>query len=556
MKSIVKTNYRLLFYTCWFVLGLLQSSATELIDDEAYYWVYSKFLSWGYFDHPPMVALLIKIGYAVFQNELGVRLMSVLLSTCTIFIVESLIEKKNFFLFASIVISVGFLQLGGILAVPDTPLLFFTALFFWIYKKYVADISYKNAFGFGLIIALLFYSKYHGLLVLVFSLLSNLRLLRYKQTWFIFLCVLFFYTPHLFWQTENDWVSFRYHLFESNVNTYKFSYTTDYILGQLLLTGPLIGFLLLPAAFFYSTQNKTEKALKFTMVGFYLFFLLNTFRGRVEPNWTAPVLISVIVLSHQFLLANTGFNKTIKWLTAVSLFIIVFVRIYLIIDIGPDNKIKSRFHHHKIWAESIVKKTKNFSVVFYNSYQRASMFWFYSGNPSHALNNYRERKNNYNFWPTETDLLGAPVFVADIYNVHRFPDSITTKKGWVGLRFDSSFSALGKIQIRLRQNIIEVNNPDSIELLYNLSVPKITVDFLKKQPALKTELVVGVFGGKILVEEIQTGITAHQLLFAQPKIFVSLKNVARGNYFLRVGIKTKNYPPTQNSEKIKLIVKK
>ncbi len=52
----------------------MQSGLTELQDDEAYYWVYSHFLDWGYFDHPPMTALLIKMGYAIFHNELGVRL--------------------------------------------------------------------------------------------------------------------------------------------------------------------------------------------------------------------------------------------------------------------------------------------------------------------------------------------------------------------------------------------------------------------------------------------------------------------------------------------------
>ena len=39
-----------------FVLNLVQASITELIYDEAYYWYYAQNLSWGYFDHPSMVA--------------------------------------------------------------------------------------------------------------------------------------------------------------------------------------------------------------------------------------------------------------------------------------------------------------------------------------------------------------------------------------------------------------------------------------------------------------------------------------------------------------------
>ena len=99
MRSFLQRHHRLLFYISWIILGLIQSRATELLDDEAYYWVYSKFLDWGYFDHPPLVALLIKMGYSIFQNELGVRLFFLLLNVLSLFLIERLIEKKGSFLF-------------------------------------------------------------------------------------------------------------------------------------------------------------------------------------------------------------------------------------------------------------------------------------------------------------------------------------------------------------------------------------------------------------------------------------------------------------------------
>ena len=48
----------LLFLGLFFVINLLQSTYTGLLEDEAYYWVWSENLAWGYFDHPPMVAFL------------------------------------------------------------------------------------------------------------------------------------------------------------------------------------------------------------------------------------------------------------------------------------------------------------------------------------------------------------------------------------------------------------------------------------------------------------------------------------------------------------------
>ena len=85
-----KKNLLSLFFIGWFIINLVQAGFTELFDDEAYYWVYSRFLDWGYFDHPPMVAALIRVGYAIFHNELGVRLFIVILNTATIFFVHQL----------------------------------------------------------------------------------------------------------------------------------------------------------------------------------------------------------------------------------------------------------------------------------------------------------------------------------------------------------------------------------------------------------------------------------------------------------------------------------
>src|SRR6187401_1293338 len=113
MKLFFRQHPRLLFYTAWLVLGLIQSGLTELQDDEAYYWVYSKYLDWGYFDHPPMIAVLVKMGYAIFPNELGVRLFPLLLNIFSLVIIEKLMDKKNPLLFYAIALSMAVIQVTG-----------------------------------------------------------------------------------------------------------------------------------------------------------------------------------------------------------------------------------------------------------------------------------------------------------------------------------------------------------------------------------------------------------------------------------------------------------
>ena len=55
LKKVLLNPFAL-FLAALGILNLLQAGFTTLNNDEAYYWMYSKFLAWGYFDHPPMIA--------------------------------------------------------------------------------------------------------------------------------------------------------------------------------------------------------------------------------------------------------------------------------------------------------------------------------------------------------------------------------------------------------------------------------------------------------------------------------------------------------------------
>jgi hypothetical protein len=80
--------------------------------------------------------------------------------------------------------------------------------------------------------------------------------------------------------------------------------------------------------------------------------------------------------------------------------------------------------------------------------------------------------------------------------------------------------------------------------------------FLQTHPGIKTQLVAGIFNGKELVKEIKTGITAEQMVNqSEPfDISLNLNDIKSGlNYVIRLGIQSKNYPPTHNSEKIELV---
>ncbi len=61
MTLIGKNKKFNLFIIGLVIINLLQSFLTPVIKDEAYYWSWSQHLDWGFFDHPPMVAFIIKL---------------------------------------------------------------------------------------------------------------------------------------------------------------------------------------------------------------------------------------------------------------------------------------------------------------------------------------------------------------------------------------------------------------------------------------------------------------------------------------------------------------
>ena len=60
---------------------LIAAAVTPLTFDEAYYWTWSKHLVGGYYDHPSMVAVVIRLGTMIAgDTAFGVRLVSILLA--------------------------------------------------------------------------------------------------------------------------------------------------------------------------------------------------------------------------------------------------------------------------------------------------------------------------------------------------------------------------------------------------------------------------------------------------------------------------------------------
>ena len=99
MQSIRLFGYSLsgfhVFLSLWTLAALLQSYFMDLSGEEAYYVLFARSIDLGYLDHPPMVAFATYLGELLFQNELGARLLFILMSSCSLYLMYDLVDRKN-----------------------------------------------------------------------------------------------------------------------------------------------------------------------------------------------------------------------------------------------------------------------------------------------------------------------------------------------------------------------------------------------------------------------------------------------------------------------------
>ena len=419
-----------IFLIAWGILNFLQAWLTPLSNDEAYYWMYSKYLDWGYFDHPPMIALMIRVGYLFFHNELGVRLMIVLSQIAALLIIWSLTDDEqkrkegSIMLFIMLVVILPVFNIFGFIATPDAPLILFSAIFLIAYKRFLNDENWQNTLFLGFSMACVVYSKYHGGLLILLVIFSNLRLLKRPGFYIAIIMAFILFLPHLYWQYSNGFPSWKYHLIE-RVSGFNPGHVPEYLLNQLVIHNPFI----LPVCIWLIIKNRShnqfEKSLIFIFAGFLMFFFIASFRYHIEPQWTAIISVPMIIILFNNMSFKSGSEVFIKWITIILFPFFLFVRIAFMVDFLPVSYLKKEFHNTRKWANEISNLAGNRSVIFTNSYQNPSEYTFYTGKFATTLNNLNYRKTQYDLWDFEERVHGKEVLYVPHYLTDYLKENLT-----------------------------------------------------------------------------------------------------------------------------------
>ena len=474
------------FLSIWIIINIIQAIFTNLHYDEAYYWLYSQKLDWGYFDHPPMVGLLAKLGDIIHHSSLGIRLFPIVMGVFVLLGIFHLIDDnknyKNVILF-TISFPLITSHISGFLILPDAPLVFFFILYLFSYRQYLEKDNLKNTIILSIIISAMFYSKYHAGLIMLLTIISNFRLLKRKSFWLAGLISIIILIPHIYWQYNNGFPSFLYHLSD---RTKGFDYYNfiNHIYSQVLLAGPFSGVIIIWLAFKFKSKNQFHKTLKYITFGFYIFFLMYCFKGKVEAHWTSVSTIALIIISYKELNNHKKIKKILPYLLTPAIFLLFIARVVLASDhFESQLSFKSDFINMDDWANELDSIAEGNPVLFTNKYHNLSIYSFSKQRWIPGAPHYNSRFSQIDLNRIDSIYNGKKVFALNYGSEKKWKSENGSKNRGSFITDYYSYSGLTIDNI----NLFEAN--DSIFLSFQLINPTNKLFLLKKDNNQKLELI-------------------------------------------------------------------
>ncbi len=317
-----------------FVLRLVFQASVELLPEEAYYWNYSRHLDYGYLDHPPMVAWLIRLGTAAFgQSQFGVRAgalcCGVLTSVFAYRLTRNLCGEACALAALLLAQVLPFFFLSGLLMTPDAPLTAAWAASLFCLERALVSGSTGAWLRAGLALGIGAISKYSiGLLVPVTAVFmlwdpGSRRWWRRWETYAAALVALAVFSPVILWNAQHEWASFVFQTSRRLAETPRFA-LHKLIASALVLITP-IGVMAVAAGL---TGRKPADALRiddagrgwrFIQTAIVLplaVFAIFSLRHEVKLDWTGAPWTAALPLMAAGMTPKGGMSGLRAWIRA------------------------------------------------------------------------------------------------------------------------------------------------------------------------------------------------------------------------------------------------
>lgn len=433
----------------------------RLLVEEAYYWNYAQHLDWSYLDHPPMVALLIKVFTSLLGSyEFSVRAASLFCWALTSFFSYQLCEliQKRSGVYAIFLLAImPFFFFQSIIITPDVPLITaWSACLYFLYRALVLEKAQAWYYA-GLCLGLGLLSKYTiGLIVLpaflyVLSQAKARYWLRRKEPYLGLVLASMIFSPVIYWNAQHEWVSF---IFQSSR---RLNATTSIDIHNLAW---VILFFITPMGvwglFDLAKKNpapnslapEKKRFLRYFTFSPLAFFALYSLNHAVNFNWSGPLFLALIpwlafIITHQPLKRTLWFSGSLFILIGYSALVLTiafnkssFIQEKVLLKvIAWDNLVQEL---NTIAAQQEQKTQRPIVFVPLDNYPLSSELAFYQplllkkglikkSYPSLGAHIFNRESLMYRYWADEKLLAGAQLILI-AKEAWRFADPEVTQK--------------------------------------------------------------------------------------------------------------------------------
>jgi 4-amino-4-deoxy-L-arabinose transferase-like glycosyltransferase len=414
----------------WIVLALVTAlravfaAVVELSPDEAYYWVWSRQLAAGYFDHPPAVAWWMRAGTSLLGDSgLGIRLPALLLGAGTSWMLFVLTRRltgdaRVAFWVALLVSASPLLATGSVIHTPDASLVLAWSLAIWFALRAFDRNRVWDWMGLGAAIGLACLSKSSGLLLVAgvglyaVSCKAGRDCLRGPGPVSGLLVAGLVAAPNLIWNVQHQGGAL---LFQTRHVTDSMGLRPlgllEFVGGQAGVVSPLLwlglsGFLLLGwrrAVRF----GRTEAYLLWCLSGPVMlgFALLSIFQ-RVEVNWPAVVYLAAVAGMAWCLTGGIWYlrRRRLWWALALALalgssLLAHLQAVWPVLPLAPAQDPTDRLRGWRVFAEQVAADADALGAqIASEGYGPTSQLRFYTGRQV-AYSPTSQRRSQYDLWP-------------------------------------------------------------------------------------------------------------------------------------------------------------
>jgi hypothetical protein len=396
-----------------------------LMPQDAYYHFYGENLSLSYFDHPGMIAYILRIFTSLFGKTIFVvKFADFFVTSITLLSFYSLATKfltKTKALNALVLLgSTLFVTILSINSTPDVPLiLFWTISLNLLYRAIFENKKLYWIYG-GIAMGLAFDSKYTALLLqiglLLFILFSKEKRKLLKSPWlFLSLIISALVTfPVWYWNYQNEFASFLFQSSNRTGDISAFKLNPGYLFGaighQIVLLLPILFAVFFNLIYKYIKKAVTKFRLPSTKVLYLLAFFIPTFLGFflltpiywVKLNWMMPSYITGIILVSIFIK-----RKLIKTHLIISIVFHLLIAVELFFYIAPIKSDDTWVGWKELVTETeaLQKQYPNTFIFSADSYKTAACMTFFTEQKIYSENILGEHALHFEYIGDDLNLL-------------------------------------------------------------------------------------------------------------------------------------------------------